>query len=54
LEESVRLYQPSEFVEVFRQSGLEIDAFYGDFSGAPLGSDRPRMIAAGRKAGARA
>ena len=50
-EESVRLYAPAEFEQLLLQGGLRIEQFYGDFSGAKLSPDSPRMIAVGRKTG---
>ncbi|MFP4171600.1 MAG: class I SAM-dependent methyltransferase [Candidatus Hydrogenedentota bacterium] len=47
--ESLRLYSPRAFTELFGQAGLEITRFYGDYDGGPMEPDRDRMIAVGRK-----
>lgn len=47
--ESLRLYSPRAFTELFSQAGLEITRFYGDYGGGPMEPDRDRMIAIGRK-----
>lgn len=47
--ESIRLYSPRAFTELFSQAGLEITRFHGDHSGGPMEPDRDRMIAIGRK-----
>ena len=49
VEESVRLYSPSEFEDLLREGGLKVEALYGDYTGAGLDSVTPRMIAAGLK-----
>ena len=48
--ESVRLYTQDEFVALLQEGGLHVDSLYGDYNGTPCTSDRPRMIAVGRKA----
>ncbi len=47
--ESLRLYSPRAFTELFNQAGLEITRFHGDYGGGPMEPDRDRMIAIGRK-----
>ena len=48
--ESVRLYTPQHFVEMLERAGLRPERIYGDYSGAPLDPDLPRMIFTGSKA----
>lgn len=45
--ESVRLYEPEEFVAMFQQAGLKDVQLFGSFAGDPLGPDAPRMIGIG-------
>ncbi len=48
--ESVRLYSPRRFVEMLESAGLTPERIYGDYTGAPLDPDLPRMIFTGSKA----
>lgn len=47
--ESVRLYEPEEFKVLLDAADIVVDAFYGDFTGAPLEPESPRMILVGHK-----
>lgn len=47
--ESVRLYEATEFRALLAQGGLEVDRIFGDYTGAPMGAERPRMIVIGHK-----
>ncbi|MBX7257539.1 MAG: class I SAM-dependent methyltransferase [Candidatus Hydrogenedentes bacterium] len=47
--ESVRLYEQEEFVSMLRGAGLSVDQCYGNYAGAPLSDDQPRMIVIGKK-----
>jgi len=47
---SVQLYDYSALHALFREAGLQVEAVYGDFDGADLDADQPRMILIGRKA----
>lgn len=49
--ENVRLYAPGEMTDLFRSAGLEDIHLYGDFAGADLAPESPRMIATGVKPG---
>ena len=49
VEESVRLYSPAEFEALLDEGGLRVDALYGDYSGAALHLEAPRMIAVATK-----
>lgn len=49
--ESVQLYSETMFVEMLGASGLDVEAMYGDITGAPPSAERPRMIVVGRKTG---
>lgn len=42
--ESVRAYSPPELTRLFEQSGLRVEAVWGDFDGSPVGCDSPRLI----------
>lgn len=48
-QESVQLYTPAQFRELLGREGLEVDQFFGDYSGAPLDESQPRMIVVGHK-----
>lgn len=41
---SVRVYTCTELTEMLHQCGLIVEAVYGDFQGAALGLESPRMI----------
>jgi SAM-dependent methyltransferase len=45
--ERVRLYSPAELASLLRAAGLEPEATFGDYSGAPACSDCPRYILLG-------
>ncbi|MFO7974466.1 MAG: class I SAM-dependent methyltransferase [Candidatus Hydrogenedentota bacterium] len=47
VEESVQLYSRAEFEMLLSEGGLRIDALYGDYTGAALDAEAPRMIAVG-------
>ena len=49
--ESVHLYTVAEIEELLERAGLEIEKLFGDFTGAPVGPDAPRLIVTGRKKG---
>lgn len=49
VEESVQLYSPCEFEGLLHAGGLRVEALYGDYTGAGLNSEAPRMIACGSK-----
>lgn len=49
LSESVRLYEPEEFAAMLHGAGLSVRDRFGDYSGAALADDLPRMIVTGRK-----
>lgn len=49
LRESVRLYDPDEFETLLARSGLVVEATYGDYTGALLAENLPRMILTGHK-----
>jgi SAM-dependent methyltransferase len=49
LEESVRLYEAPDFAALLASAGLEVTGLYGDYDGAAVADDRPRLIAAGRR-----
>jgi SAM-dependent methyltransferase len=46
---SMRLYTFRETRELFKQSGLVVEAFYGSFKGEKFRRSSPHMIAVGRK-----
>jgi len=46
--ESVQLYAPDAFRDLLAEAGLRVEAFHGDFDGAPLDDAHPRMVAVGR------
>ncbi len=46
---SIRLYSLAELQVMLRQAGLEVEAVYGDFGGAPFKRDHAQMIVLGRK-----
>ncbi len=48
--ESVQLYAEQEFVDLLADGGLRVERMFGNYDGAPLSDDLPRMIAVGRKA----
>lgn len=48
-QEDVRLYAPEELREAMRDVGVEPEGMWGDFCGATLGPQSPRMILCGRK-----
>jgi ubiquinone/menaquinone biosynthesis C-methylase UbiE len=48
--ESVRAYTPAELARLFEESGLRVEATWGDFDGGPVGSDSPRLILLASKA----
>jgi hypothetical protein len=47
--ESVRAYTAEELSAMLRGAGLDVEAVWGDFEGAPAGSDAPRLIVLARK-----
>jgi SAM-dependent methyltransferase len=47
--ESVRLYEPEEFLEILARGRLMALRMFGDYDGAPRGADKPRMIVTGCK-----
>jgi SAM-dependent methyltransferase len=47
--ESVRLFEPEEFVGLLAKGRLSADRVFGDYTGAPLDAGRPRMILTGHK-----
>lgn len=47
--ESVQLYTQDEFVNLLADGGLHVERLFGDYDGAALSDDQPRMIAVGRK-----
>lgn len=47
--ESVRLYEPEEFARLLAKGRLFVDRVFGDYTGAPMDADRPRMIVTGHK-----
>ncbi len=49
LHESVRLFTLTEMTALFESAGLEVAAVFGDYDGAPLAPDKPRMMLCGRK-----
>ncbi len=49
--ESVRLYGLDELRAMLAREQLEIDRVFGNYDGAPLADDQPRMILTGHKAG---
>ncbi|HPA05731.1 MAG TPA: class I SAM-dependent methyltransferase [Candidatus Hydrogenedentes bacterium] len=49
VEESVQLYSPCEFEGLLHAGGLRVEALYGDYTGAGLDSEAPRMIATGTR-----
>lgn len=48
-EESVRLYSVDELTGLLAEAGLTVEQRFGDFAGAPLREDSPRMILVGSK-----
>jgi SAM-dependent methyltransferase len=48
--ESVQLYTPDAFVDILTEGGLRVDEVFGDYNGAALAPERPRMIAVGTRA----
>jgi SAM-dependent methyltransferase len=48
-EERVRLFDADELAGLFTDAGLEVTARFGDYDGAPAGSDAPRMILVGTR-----
>lgn len=48
--ERVRLFQPEELEAMLAASGIPIVARFGDYAGAPLSSEGPRVILIGRAA----
>ena len=48
--ESVRLYGRDELAGLLSGCGLETEASFGDFSGAPFTEDAPRCILVARRA----
>jgi ubiquinone/menaquinone biosynthesis C-methylase UbiE len=50
LEESVALFNEREFRELLAQGGLAVEHAFGDYDGASVDPERPRLIAIGRKA----
>lgn len=49
--ESVRLYTEAEFRAILDRNGLAVTRTFGDFNGAPLAGEQPRMILVGYKKG---
>jgi len=47
--ESVQLYEETEFRALLAQGGLEVDRVFGDYTGASMDAERPRMIVIGHK-----
>jgi len=47
--ESVQLYEATEFRALLDRGGLEVDRVFGDYTGAPMDAERPRMIVIGHK-----
>lgn len=47
--ESVRLYEEIEIRDQLERAGLLCGCIYGDYAGAPIADDLPRMILAGAK-----
>jgi SAM-dependent methyltransferase len=45
--ERVRLYEPDELGALLERHGLEVSARFGDYGGAPFGSDSSRLLIAG-------
>jgi hypothetical protein len=48
--ERVRLFQPEELEAMLAASGIAITARFGDYAGAPLTTEGPRVILVGRAA----
>ena len=44
----VRVYSTEELSGMLHRAGMKTVAFFGSFSGAPLGEDSPRMVAVAR------
>ncbi len=49
-QERVRLYAAPELAALFTNAGLRVEAQFGDYDGAPVGPDAPRMILVGARA----
>src|SRR2546428_7646563 len=49
-QERVRLYPPAELASLFTNAGLRVEAQFGDYDGARVGPDAPRMILVGARA----
>ena len=47
--ESVRLYEPEEFLALLAKGRLSVERVFGDYTGAPMEAGRPRMIVTGHK-----
>ena len=47
--ESVRVFSTADMNRLFTESGLNIEAWYGDYSGGPISPSSPRMIIVARK-----
>jgi SAM-dependent methyltransferase len=47
--ESVQLYAPETLCALLSSAGLATDAIYGDYDGAAIDADQPRMILLGHK-----
>jgi ubiquinone/menaquinone biosynthesis C-methylase UbiE len=47
--ESVRLYEKAEFLEMLSNAGLSVDGVMGSFDGEPYGDSSERMILYGKK-----
>ena len=45
----MQLYSPCEFEGLLHAGGLRVEALYGDYTGAGLDSEAPRMIATGTR-----
>jgi len=49
-QERVRLYAAPELASLFTNAGLRVEAQFGDYDGARVGPDAPRMILVGARA----
>ncbi len=47
--ESVRLYEPEEFVAMLKRGRLSVTRVFGDYEGGPLAADGLRMIVTGHR-----
>ena len=48
--ERVRLFEPRQIALMMEQAGVQVRHSFGDYDGAPLGSETPRTILLGQVA----